>query len=144
MFAGIKTRREIIWITILFSLSITILSLGLTILLHRLTGTGVGYLGIFSAVIAPALIAPPIIYKFLDIIPQLRLAHELLESLGQEDYLTGVCNRRHLEESAAKEFSLGRRHKFPISIMILDLDNFKKVNDTHGHLAGDQVLIELT
>jgi diguanylate cyclase (GGDEF)-like protein len=144
MLTGVKTQRQIIWITILLSLSITVVSLVLTVLLHHVSNTEIGYLGIFSAIIAPTLIAPPIIYKFLDIICQLRLAHELLESLSQEDYLTGVYNRRHLEETATKEFSLGQRHKFPVSIMILDIDYFKQTNDTYGHLVGDQVLIELT
>lgn len=144
MLTGVKTQREIIWITVLLSLSITVVSLVLTVLLHHVSDTEIGYLGLFSALLAPTFIAPPIIYKFLDIIRQLRLAHELLESLSQEDYLTGVYNRRHLEETAAKEFSLAMRHKFPVSIMILDIDHFKQVNDTHGHLIGDQVLIALT
>lgn len=144
MLTGVKTQREIIWFTILLSLSITVISIALTVILHHVSHTDLGYLGILSAILAPTLIAPPIIYKFLDIIRQLRLAHELLESLSQEDYLTGVYNRRYLEETAAKEFSLGMRHKFPVSIMILDIDYFKQVNDTYGHLVGDQVLIELT
>lgn len=144
MITGVRTTREIIWLTTGLSLFIIIASLGLTFALHEISNAEIGTLGIISAIVAPAVIAPPITYKFLDIIRQLRLAHELLESMSQEDYLTGVFNRRHLEDTAAKEFSLAKRHKFPVSIMILDVDHFKKINDSRGHLIGDQVLIELT
>lgn len=144
MLGGAQNRHDMIRITVLLTLLIMIISLIITLVLHHLTDTDMGYLSILSAILAPTLIAPIIIYKFLDIIRQLRLAHELLENLSQEDYLTGVYNRRHLEQTAAKDFSLSRRHDFPVSIMIMDLDHFKQINDTHGHLVGDQVLIELT
>lgn len=144
MLNGAQNRRDMIKTTTLLTLLIMFASLAITLLLHHITDTKIGYLGIVSAIFAPTLIAPVIIYKFLDIIRQLRLAHELLENLSQEDYLTGVYNRRHLEETAAKEFSLGKRHDFPVSILIMDLDHFKQVNDTYGHLVGDQVLVELT
>jgi diguanylate cyclase (GGDEF)-like protein len=101
-------------------------------------------LGILSALIAPALIAPPITYKFLDVYRQLQLAQALLKSLSQDDYLTGVYSRHFLEETAAKEFSLSMRHKFPVSVMILDIDNFSEVNDSFGVRVGDEVLIALT
>ena len=144
MLHNAQNRRDMIKVTVFLTLLIMVASLLITLFLHHLTNTAIGYLGIVSALLAPTLIAPIIIYKFLDIIRQLRLAHELLENLSQEDYLTGVYNRRHLEMTASKEFSLGRRHDFPVSIMIMDLDRFKQINDTYGHLVGDQVLIELT
>jgi two-component system, cell cycle response regulator len=56
------------------------------------------------------------------------------------DGLTGVFNRKHLEERIALELSLALRHDEPLSIIIIDVDHFKKVNDTYGHLAGDAVL----
>ncbi len=56
------------------------------------------------------------------------------------DGLTGVYNRKHLEERLAAELSFALRHNTNLSVIILDVDHFKRVNDTFGHLAGDTVL----
>ncbi|MBX3223935.1 MAG: GGDEF domain-containing protein [Labilithrix sp.] len=56
------------------------------------------------------------------------------------DGLTGVFNRKHLEERIATELAFALRHDEPLSVIIFDVDHFKKVNDTYGHLAGDAVL----
>lgn len=72
-----------------------------------------------------------------------RMHQEALASLAEasnRDGLTGVYNRRFLEESIAKEFSRAQRYGGSISLVMLDIDHFKHINDTHGHLAGDEVL----
>jgi diguanylate cyclase (GGDEF)-like protein len=56
------------------------------------------------------------------------------------DPLTGVSNRAALNAVLARETELSRRHGSPLSLIALDLDHFKEINDRHGHLAGDQVL----
>ena len=66
-----------------------------------------------------------------------------LEELASLDGLTGVLNRRALEARLHEAYSHARRRKHPMSIAMLDLDHFKKVNDTHGHQAGDFVLQEV-
>jgi len=63
-----------------------------------------------------------------------------LEEESRRDQLTGVTNRGHLDELLAKGFSNAQRFKWPFSIVFTDLDNFKQVNDTYGHQAGDQIL----
>ena len=63
-----------------------------------------------------------------------------LEEAASVDHLTGAWNRRRFEEAAAAEMALARRRRAPVSLAILDLDHFKRVNDTHGHGAGDIVL----
>jgi diguanylate cyclase (GGDEF)-like protein len=63
-----------------------------------------------------------------------------LQNLGHHDPLTGVYNRRHLEQHLAAELAFAERHESSISVILLDLDHFKRVNDEHGHLAGDLVL----
>lgn len=65
-----------------------------------------------------------------------------LERTARVDYLTGVFNRRAIEELAARAISGARRHGVSLAIMILDLDHFKRINDSHGHEAGDNALIE--
>jgi two-component system, cell cycle response regulator len=56
------------------------------------------------------------------------------------DGLTGVFNRKHLEQRIAIELDLAIKHDAPLSVIMIDVDHFKKVNDTWGHLAGDAVL----
>lgn len=56
------------------------------------------------------------------------------------DGLTGVYNRKHLEERITVELAYAGRHAAPLAVVIVDVDHFKKVNDTYGHLAGDAVL----
>ncbi|WP_305805816.1 GGDEF domain-containing protein [Stenotrophomonas sp. YIM B06876] len=66
-------------------------------------------------------------------------AHRLSEQ-AHLDALTGVLNRRQLETVLEQEFTRAIRQNSPLSIAFIDLDDFKKINDVHGHLTGDQVL----
>jgi two-component system, cell cycle response regulator len=70
------------------------------------------------------------------------LLRRLYES-SVTDALTGAYNRKHLIERLAGEVAYAKRHGAALSILMLDIDHFKHVNDTYGHLAGDQVLREL-
>jgi diguanylate cyclase (GGDEF)-like protein len=60
--------------------------------------------------------------------------------LAETDALTGLTNRRHFLELAARELARSRRYGSPMALVLVDLDHFKRVNDRYGHLAGDQVL----
>jgi len=71
---------------------------------------------------------------------QLLEANERLKYISQTDALTGLDNRRHLEERLREMFEHARRLSEPFSCVMCDLDRFKSVNDTHGHQAGDAVL----
>jgi two-component system, cell cycle response regulator len=64
-----------------------------------------------------------------------------LESLLREDALTGLLNRRAILSQLGGTISGSRRHGHPLSIAMVDLDNFKQVNDVHGHSTGDAVLV---
>jgi diguanylate cyclase (GGDEF)-like protein/PAS domain S-box-containing protein len=75
---------------------------------------------------------------------ELRALSEELRVISITDPLTGAFNRRFFLESTAKMVSFARRHRHPLSILMLDIDHFKKINDVHGHLAGDKVLQTLT
>jgi diguanylate cyclase (GGDEF)-like protein len=65
-----------------------------------------------------------------------------LEALTFTDSLTDLFNRRHFDSSLGKELAHARRHNEDFSLMMIDLDNFKQINDEHGHAAGDNVLLE--
>jgi diguanylate cyclase (GGDEF)-like protein len=73
---------------------------------------------------------------------QRRIAH-LLETQAHTDPLTGLANRRHFFEAADAELARSRRYEAPLSLLMLDIDRFKEVNDAHGHRAGDRVLQKL-
>ena len=64
-----------------------------------------------------------------------------LEALLREDALTGLSNRRAILTQLGGMVSAARRHGHPLSIAMLDLDHFKRINDRHGHKTGDQVLV---
>jgi diguanylate cyclase (GGDEF)-like protein len=69
--------------------------------------------------------------------------HETLRSQSIRDPLTGLFNRRFMEESLALELRRAIRNHRPLGVIMLDLDRFKHFNDTHGHDAGDTLLREL-
>jgi diguanylate cyclase (GGDEF)-like protein len=67
-------------------------------------------------------------------------ANRRLESLSTTDALTGINNRRNFDKELSLEIRRSNRYKSPLSLIMLDIDLFKVVNDTHGHLFGDEVL----
>jgi diguanylate cyclase (GGDEF)-like protein len=69
--------------------------------------------------------------------------HHQVKKLAITDDLTGLFNRRHLFELGAREVQRARRFGRPLSAIMLDIDDFKAVNDTHGHAVGDEVLREV-
>lgn len=73
---------------------------------------------------------------------ELAAALAQLKEVAIRDELTGLHNRRHLLETLDQQMERAARHEEPFSLCILDLDMFKQVNDTHGHLVGDEVLKE--
>ena len=78
-----------------------------------------------------------------DVTEQKTLYQEI-ERLAVTDALTDINNRRHLFALGEKEIARAKRYKHPISLLIIDIDLFKEINDTHGHIAGDQILKQLS
>lgn len=71
---------------------------------------------------------------------ELERAKQRLQALAATDALTGLANRRKLDEVLALEFRRAQREGQPLALLVLDIDHFKALNDTHGHQAGDAVL----
>ena len=80
---------------------------------------------------------------FNTMVESLRKHHDELERLSTTDTLTGLSNRRHLMDLLAQEIERAKRADKPFSILMLDVDHFKKYNDNHGHQAGDEVLARI-
>ena len=77
---------------------------------------------------------------------QLLEIHRLQEELREQavrDGLTNLFNRRYLDETLERELARAKREGYPLSLVMIDIDHFKKLNDTYGHQAGDKVLREL-
>lgn len=70
----------------------------------------------------------------------LRKANEELEKISMVDGLTGIFNRRYFDTFLEQLWEINMREKFPIALIMTDIDRFKNYNDTYGHLAGDQCL----
>lgn len=73
----------------------------------------------------------------------LKLANRQLNKMSTTDELTNVANRRYFQQRASAEIERIKRHGGQLSLLILDVDLFKRINDDHGHVAGDTVLVEL-
>ncbi len=71
----------------------------------------------------------------------LKQQHDQLVGMATHDQLTGLYNRHYLSDVLDKKVSQAKRHSDPLSVIIIDIDHFKRVNDTFGHLTGDMILM---
>jgi diguanylate cyclase (GGDEF)-like protein len=115
----------------------------------------VGYLGFIGlglrSVISPKDLIVPVIfllgacfvliiaYLSIDAVEAVRRVGEL-EIENATDSLMGICNRRHFDQRLREETARARRYSLALSLLMADIDHFKKINDTYGHQAGDAVL----
>jgi diguanylate cyclase (GGDEF)-like protein len=78
--------------------------------------------------------------RILNLEHSLRVANQRNRILSITDALTGTYNRRYLMEQLPRELERCRRYAYPLSVLMCDVDHFKKINDARGHAAGDEVL----
>ncbi len=131
------------------------LSLAITVALSWfLSGQGPGPVGTSIAIVAGALIAVVMGSQRNRSLARLAAAHDEirtqveelerlraeLETVAQRDPLTGLLNRRGLDESFERESKRCERAEAPLTLIVIDVDAFKDVNDAHGHLAGDAAI----
>lgn len=112
------------------------------LLLRRQSGSPVWILVNASLGEDPESGEPVIVGSVIDITERKRLEDEL-EEMAYHDPLTGLPNRRFLELKAGQALALADRSGTPVGLVFMDLVRFKEINDTRGHAAGDQVLVEV-
>ncbi|WP_018880786.1 GGDEF domain-containing protein [Thioalkalivibrio sp. ALE30] len=95
------------------------------------------------AAIASILLFLLVMYRMAGLLRETHVLAQRLEHLSRSDALTGVGNRRHLEEQLDREIARAERNAGPLTLAFLDIDHFKRYNDTHGHAAGDALLRDM-
>jgi diguanylate cyclase len=95
------------------------------------------------AIVVPSLLAPLLGAVNLRLLFQLDITEEHLRKQSIRDELTGAANRRHFILETQLELERAKRYNSSFSIAFMDIDDFKAINDTYGHLAGDKVLEHL-
>ena len=89
-------------------------------------------------------------FSFSELLARIRVGSRVvqyqqhLEYQTQVDSLTGLFNRRAFENKVGEEFERSKRYHSPLSLLILDIDNFKLINDTYGHHGGDAALVKIS
>lgn len=117
-----------------------LLSVVLTVLLINDPGFDQMPTAVAIAVAVPLLVAPPMTLFTLRLAHELDASRKLVQRLAVTDELTGAYNRRFFWEHVAHLESANRRVPQPVALIMLDIDNFKAVNDVAGHRAGDEIL----
>jgi diguanylate cyclase (GGDEF)-like protein len=120
-----------------------IMAAGLMAVMDRILKGEVIVLDIFAATVIVGILAPIISYGFIYLTQELNVAEQKMRVLATTDSLTGALNRRYFFERGQNELERALRYGHEMSMLILDIDHFKQVNDRFGHQAGDFVLGQL-
>jgi diguanylate cyclase (GGDEF)-like protein len=144
MFRTLLRRYGSTPIAVVLTFISILLSVGITTAINIFLYGGPDLTGLVISVLAPLVIAPLLSVKILELVLMLDEAERKLQVLSSTDDLTGAYNRRYFIQFLDHEFKRAQRSGLTFSLAILDMDNFKEINDQWGHLAGDGFLREMT
>ena len=119
-----------------------LISVLITFLTSTIFGNNPGIQGYSLAIVIPAIIASIVGHITLNLYFELEHSQQEIRTLANIDDLTQVFNRRHFFELAKRELERSRRNGHALAIILFDIDDFKSINDSYGHLAGDFILRE--
>ena len=140
LLAKIGCLNTVIIITLIaVSASLGATMIAVTLLNNQGYGLHTDIAAILSAGIA-LVVAPPIAWFLVDLLLRVHRVEQEMRSLASYDSLTGLLSRHAFFDNANNYVSLAKREHRPFSVMIIDLDHFKLINDRYGHPAGDAVL----
>jgi PleD family two-component response regulator len=109
-------------------------------LLIVLAGRGDPLTAAVSATLSAMVLTPLVGWCVLRLVLELDRTRQRVAVLATRDDLTGVHNRRHFMEVVQREWDRARRYNQPAALLLIDADHFKRINDSHGHLCGDELL----
>jgi diguanylate cyclase (GGDEF)-like protein len=136
----VRSGRDVVLGTILVSGLSSLVSMGLFAGIALLREGSIEPFWLAFAAAAPLVMATPIVAYLLELLRRLALAKGEIEELARRDPLTGLLNRRAFFELAQATLERARDQPAPLTLLVLDADHFKLINDGHGHAAGDEAL----
>lgn len=128
--------RAIVAHTVVVTVGATLISQAVI----SIAGHGDRLIALISVSVCSLVLAPAIGYVVLRLVVELDLAHQKHTVLATQDDLTGLHNRRHFMVVVQREWDRARRYSTQAAILLIDADHFKRVNDNHGHMCGDELL----
>lgn len=93
-----------------------------------------------ATVAVPCIVVLPVVSVVLRQLREIRSQRDRAVAASDTDLLTGIANRRRIQSLLGRDLTLARRNRTALTLALLDIDDFKSVNDTHGHEVGDQLL----
>jgi diguanylate cyclase len=133
-------RLGIVRATIALTALVTVSAVLISQLVITLAGHGDRIIALVSSSLCSVVLTPIVGSMVLRLVFELDRARQQLTVLATHDDLTGVHNRRHFMAVVQREWDRARRYSTQAALLLIDADHFKRVNDEHGHLCGDDLL----
>ncbi|MFP3247450.1 MAG: diguanylate cyclase, partial [Paraburkholderia sp.] len=102
-----------------------------------------GTVGIFTALVVYATRSTTLQGRYIRVQRELHEAHDRLEQMALTDALTNTANRRRFDAALVLEWNRAIRNRYPLALLLIDIDYFKMLNDRYGHPAGDRCLVSV-
>jgi diguanylate cyclase (GGDEF)-like protein len=136
-------RQGLLTATLLLTVFVTVAAVLLAQAVISIAGHGDRVIAAISATLCSVVLTPPLGAFMLRLVFELERARQRLTVLATHDDLTGIYNRRHFMALVQREWDRARRYNTAAAMLLIDADRFKAINDTHGHLCGDELLRQI-